>query len=79
MRSTKQTFAVMQSGVKVMSKALKCDRCGALYEYDFQLYLRSYYVGKECHPYEDKRLDLCPNCQTELEKWIEERKESKNA
>ncbi len=66
-------------GVKIMSIANKCDRCGMLYEYDFQNYLHSYYVGKDCHPYEDERLDLCPNCQEKLVEWFngKERREGK--
>ena len=53
-----------------MSKAYKCDRCGALYEHDFQLYLHSYFVSKDCHPQEDLELDLCPACQKDLERWV---------
>ena len=61
-----------------MSAALKCDRCGTLYEYDYQLYLCSYYVCKDCHPSGDLKLDLCPNCQQKLIEWVDdgERKET---
>ena len=62
-----------------MSKANKCDRCGVLYEYNWENYIHKHYINKDCHPYPDYRIDLCPNCQTELEKWLKERKESKNA
>lgn len=53
-----------------MASASKCDRCGTLYE------------PPKCRPYisliEDKHhgtsyFDLCPKCQSELEKWLEER------
>ena len=65
--------ANMERGKKTMSKALKCDRCGTLYEYNFQLYLNPYFVGKDCHSYEDKRLlDLCPNCQKMLVEWFKD-------
>lgn len=53
-----------------MSSAYKCDRCGRLYEHDFQLYLHSYYISKDCHPQEDLKLDLCPTCQKSLENWF---------
>jgi len=53
-----------------MSKAKKCDRCGALYEHNFELYLNSYYVSKDCHPQVDFKLDLCPTCQKSLENWF---------
>jgi len=53
-----------------MNKVLKCDRCGTLYEYDFSFYLHSYFVGEDCYPYEDKKLDLCPNCQKMLDEWF---------
>lgn len=62
-----------------MSKAYKCDRCGTLYEYDFQRYLHSYYISKDCHPQDDKKLDLCPDCQGALVEWMASvgKKESK--
>lgn len=53
-----------------MSSACKCDRCGTLYEYDYQLYLRSYIIYKDCHPQEDRKIDLCPMCQKDLERWF---------
>ena len=53
-----------------MSRACKCDRCGTLYEYDFQLYLHSYFVSKDCYPQENLKLDLCPMCQKSLESWF---------
>lgn len=59
-----------------MSHAYKCDRCGALYERNIELYIHKHYICLENHPYSDTEIDLCPNCQVELEKWLEERKES---
>lgn len=56
-----------------MAKALKCDRCGILYEIPFckpdVLLMRS----DKPH----KTLDLCLGCQSELENWIDDYKEGK--
>ena len=62
-----------------MSMACKCDRCGVLYEYDYQNYINSYFIGKERFPCADKKLDLCPNCQKKLVEWFKdvERNEEK--
>ena len=53
-----------------MSEVNKCDRCGTLYEYDYNFYIGKHNIYKDCHPYSDYQIDLCPDCQTELEKWI---------
>lgn len=53
-----------------MCIAYKCDRCGDLYEYDYQRYLHSYFISKDCHPYEDQKMDLCPDCQDALVEWM---------
>lgn len=49
--------------------AKKCDRCKSLYEErctpDLQLI-------RYRHPYGDERIDLCPECLSELEKWLVE-------
>ena len=53
-----------------MGDAKKCDRCGKLYELpkvkpDLRLILIQYY-----HPFGDERVELCNECQKELEKWL---------
>ena len=55
-------------------KAYQCDRCGGLY------------TGRECPSvstkvslflgYSDIRLDLCPNCQRQLNDWWNTGKET---
>lgn len=50
--------------------AYKCDRCGTLYEYNCENYLGKHYISKECHPYDDMKIDLCPKCQEKLEQWL---------
>ena len=47
--------------------ALKCDRCGALYERDYTPDIR---INKYTHPYGDEWIALCPKCQQMLEKWL---------
>ena len=59
-----------------MSKANKCDRCGTFYEHNREVYLHKHYMYKDNHPCGDTRIDLCPNCQAELEKWLGERKDN---
>lgn len=58
-----------------MSQAYKCDRCEALYERNYELYRFKHYICLDNHPLTDTVVDLCPRCQEELEKWLEERKE----
>lgn len=55
--------------------AKKCDRCGKLYEEkgDGHSEPFRYSVVKCCHPYEDRTLDLCSECKSELLKWLRER------
>ncbi len=52
-----------------MSSAYKCDRCGALYEYDYRMYGNNmHFIGRR--PQKDSELDLCPTCQKSLENWF---------
>ena len=58
-----------------MSDIKKCDRCGEAYEplltgitLDDEWW--RYEVYKECHPYEQIEMDLCPDCRKELYKWL---------
>ena len=48
-------------------QAKKCDRCGALYE-DF--YTPDLTVKKYNHPYGETRIDLCPECNKQLEVFL---------
>lgn len=48
-------------------QAKKCDRCGALYE---EAYTPDVTVEKYVHPYGSNRIDLCPECQKRLEKFL---------
>ena len=50
-----------------MSRAYKCDRCGALNDRgDYGI--DSLYIGRR--PFYNSSFDLCPTCQKELEKWF---------
>lgn len=48
--------------------AKKCDRCGELY--DPPMYTPDVRVDIYRHPYGDRWLDLCFNCQAELEDFL---------
>ena len=52
-------------------RANKCDRCNKLFERACvpDITIRHYY-----HGYGEDRLDLCQECQQELEKWLKEKK-----
>lgn len=52
-------------------KAYKCDRCGKLFEgYDYQG-TRGVFYGITRHPsLSGNDLDLCPNCNAELQEWV---------
>lgn len=47
--------------------AYKCERCSKLFERDIvpNITLNKYY-----HGYGEMRLDLCNDCQLELENWL---------
>ena len=47
--------------------AQKCDRCGKLFERE---HVPDITVRKYTHGYGEYRLDLCPDCQKELERWL---------
>lgn len=55
-----------------MAKALKCDRCGILYEKQSK---RDIFIVKNSHI--SSPLDLCSGCQSELENWLDDYKEEK--
>ena len=50
-----------------MARANKCDRCGTLYER--KILYDSYRIVKIL-PYTEDRIDLCENCQRELEAFM---------
>lgn len=56
-----------------MSRAMKCDRCGAFYE-PYNTLINPYYVGyngnREC-----RTIDLCPTCKDKLNDWMEVKNE----
>ena len=58
-----------------MSKAMKCDRCGAFYE-PYNTLINPYYIGyngdRNCHT-----IDLCLICKDELNDWMEVQNECK--
>lgn len=57
-----------------MSNAKKCDRCKQLYSLPISFVVFDdwwrYSVSKDCHPYPEIRLDLCPECRKKLAEWI---------
>lgn len=66
-----------------MARALKCDRCGDLYEYHRMEYMGSYINSIQiintnidcCNSWIARTLDLCPKCCGELIKWLGDEKE----
>ena len=59
-----------------MVNAKKCDRCGVLYE---QKTIPAVNVIIDNHPYGGCKIDLCPECQDELENFVSVGKEKNNA
>lgn len=62
-----------------MSIAMKCDRCGKLYEKNIGLNASEfdkdwwrYSIRKDNHPYEETKIDLCESCQRALDDWIKQ-------
>ena len=57
-----------------MANADKCDVCGKLFTRDCvpDITIHRYY-----HGYGAERYDLCPDCQKELETWLNQGKEKK--
>ena len=57
-----------------MANAYKCDVCGKLFTRDCvpDITIHRYY-----HGYGAERYDLCPDCQKELETWLNQGKENK--
>lgn len=53
-----------------MSKALKCDRCGKLYE-PFAPMPNQFYISQK--PFNATAWDLCFECSLELSDWMNER------
>ena len=55
-----------------MSKARKCDRCGAFFDVpDGAMTVSLFDIRKEHGDYLGSK-DLCSSCWSELEKWLEE-------
>lgn len=50
-----------------MALAKQCDRCGQLYQQTITPDIR---INKYVHPYGDSWIDLCPDCQKQLEMWL---------
>lgn len=56
-------------------KAYKCDRCGKLFE-KYEGQGTSNFFNITLNPYmSDNCLDLCPDCNVELQAWVENGKE----
>ena len=53
--------------------AVKCDRCGKLYENPE--YTQDITVSKYIHPYGNNQYDLCPECQKKLEEFLKGEKQ----
>lgn len=55
-------------------KAYKCDRCGALFETNnnYPKYRAEKYETDDNSPWEYKKVDLCPSCLIELDRFMEE-------
>ena len=61
-----------------MSTVTRCDRCGKIYDPLYIMHCPSiinqewwrYKVVRDCHPYEEIKVDLCPNCRKNLVKWL---------
>lgn len=58
-----------------MSDIKKCDRCGEAYDplltgitLDDEWW--RYSVHRDCHPYEEIKIDLCPECRKKLVNWL---------
>lgn len=66
-----------------MAIALKCDRCGGLYEHHRVEYMGNYINGIQIintnidcgNIWDTRTLDLCPKCCEELIKWLGDEKE----
>ena len=52
--------------------ALKCDRCGKVYEQGF---VPDITVHKYIHPYGEVTYDLCDDCMKKLENWLKKKEE----
>ena len=50
-----------------MALAKQCDRCGALYQQTVTPDIR---INQYHHAYGDSWIDLCPDCQKQLEMWL---------
>lgn len=51
-----------------MANALQCDRCECLYK--ATICVPAIRIYKDIHPYGDTMIDLCPACQSQLERWL---------
>ena len=72
-----------ERGLKIMARAMKCDRCGELYEHHHIRYIgdqingiRIINTNADCsYSWNIRTLDLCPKCCEELIKWLGDEKE----
>ena len=51
-----------------MANAKQCDRCGDLYP--AVICVPDIRISKYVHCYGNQWIDLCPNCQSQLERWL---------
>jgi hypothetical protein len=58
-----------------MANAYKCDVCGKLYT---RACVPDITINHYHHGYGSDRYDLCPDCQKELETWLNQGKEKSN-
>lgn len=57
-----------------MANAKKCDRCGELYSTMVSPDIR---ILKYVHGYDEFKIELCSQCQDELENWFKQKSEVK--
>ena len=60
-------------------RAYKCDRCGKLFEkYKNQGTAEFFNITRNPCALGDSLLDLCPNCNDELQEWVANKSESED-
>ena len=60
-----------------MANAKECDRCGKYYSinfisFDYEEDWWRYGLYRDCYPYEEIKVDLCPECRKKLYDWLKE-------